>query len=37
MEQQKWVIKLFGYDYKPIYKKGVEILVVDALPCIPNH
>jgi hypothetical protein len=31
LEQQKWVIKLFGYDYEIIYKKGKENVVVDAL------
>jgi hypothetical protein len=30
-EQQKWVIKLFGYYYEIIYKKGKENVVVDAL------
>jgi hypothetical protein len=30
-EQQKWVTKLFGYDYEIIYKKGKDNLVVDAL------
>jgi hypothetical protein len=29
--QQKWVTKLFGYDYEIIYKKGKENVVVDAL------
>jgi hypothetical protein len=29
--QQKWVTKLVGYDYEIIYKKGKEIVVVDAL------
>jgi hypothetical protein len=32
-EQQKWVTKLFGYDYEIIYKKGKEHVVVDALSC----
>lgn len=31
LEQQKWVSKLFGYDYKIIYKPGKENMVVDAL------
>jgi hypothetical protein len=31
LEQQKWVTKLFGYDYEIIYKKGKENVVVDAL------
>jgi hypothetical protein len=31
LEQQKWVIKLFGYDYEIIYKKGKDNVVVDAL------
>jgi hypothetical protein len=30
-EQQKWVTKLFGYDYDIIYKKGKDNVVVDAL------
>jgi hypothetical protein len=30
-EQQKWVIKLFGYDYEIIYKKGKDNVVADAL------
>jgi hypothetical protein len=29
--QQKWVTKLFGYDYEIIYKKGKENVVVDAI------
>jgi hypothetical protein len=29
-EQQKWVTKLFGYDYEIIYKKGKENVVADA-------
>jgi hypothetical protein len=32
-EQQKWVTKLFGYDYEIIYKKGKENVVADALSC----
>jgi hypothetical protein len=28
-EQQKWVTKLFGYDYEIICKKGKDNLVVD--------
>jgi hypothetical protein len=31
-EQQKWVTKLFGYDYYIIYKKGKDNVVADALP-----
>jgi hypothetical protein len=31
LEQQKWVTKLFGYDYEIIYNKGKENVVVDAL------
>jgi hypothetical protein len=31
LEQQKWVTKLFGYDYEIIYKKGKDNVVVDAL------
>jgi hypothetical protein len=30
-EQQKWVTKLFVYDYEIIYKKGKDNVVVDAL------
>ena len=30
-EKQKWVTKLFGYDYNIIYKKGKENVVADAL------
>jgi hypothetical protein len=30
-EQQKWVTKLFGYDYEIIYKKGKDNVVVDVL------
>jgi hypothetical protein len=30
-EKQKWVTKLFGYDYEIIYKKGKDNVVVDAL------
>jgi hypothetical protein len=28
-EQQKWVTKLFGYDYEIIYKNGKDNVVVD--------
>jgi hypothetical protein len=31
LTQQKWVTKLFGYDYEIIYKKGKENVVVNAL------
>jgi hypothetical protein len=31
LEKQKWVTKIFGYDYEIIYKKGNENVVVDAL------
>jgi len=31
VEQQKWVTKIFGYDYEIIYKKGKDNVVVDAL------
>jgi hypothetical protein len=31
LEQQKWVTKLFGYDYEIIYKKDKENVVADAL------
>jgi hypothetical protein len=45
LEQQKWVTKLFGYDYEIVYKKGKENVVVDALsrkyeeegPSFPSH
>jgi hypothetical protein len=30
-EQQKWVTKLFGYDYEIIYMKYKDNVVVDAL------
>jgi hypothetical protein len=30
-EQQKWVTKIFSYDYEIIYKKGKDNVVVDAL------
>ena len=30
-EKQKWVTKLFGYDYDIIYKKGKDNVVADAL------
>jgi hypothetical protein len=30
-EQQKWVTKLFGYDYEIIYKKGKDNVVPDEL------
>jgi hypothetical protein len=30
-EKQKWVTKLFGYDYEIIYKKEKDNVVVDAL------
>jgi hypothetical protein len=30
-EQQKWVTKIFGYDYEIIYKKGKYNVVADAL------
>jgi hypothetical protein len=30
-EQQKWVTKIFGYEYEIIYKKGKDNVVVDAL------
>ena len=31
LEQQKWVTKLFGYDYELIYKKGKDNVMADAL------
>jgi hypothetical protein len=31
-EQQKWVTKLFGYDYEIIYKNDKDNVVADALP-----
>lgn len=40
IEQQKWVSKLFGYEYEIIYKHGKENLAADALshmagsPCL---
>jgi len=30
-EQQKWVTKMQGYDFKIVYKKGKENIVADAL------
>jgi hypothetical protein len=33
-EQQKWVTKLFGYDYEIIYKKGKDNVV--AMHCPEN-
>jgi hypothetical protein len=30
-KQQKWVTKLFGYDYEIIYKKGKDNVLVDAV------
>jgi hypothetical protein len=30
-EQQKWVTKIFGYDYEIIYKKGKYNVMADAL------
>jgi hypothetical protein len=30
-EKQKWVTKLFGYDYEIIYKKGKDNVVANAL------
>jgi hypothetical protein len=30
-EKQKWVTKLFGYDYEIIYKKGQDNVMADAL------
>jgi hypothetical protein len=30
-EKQKWVTKLFGYDYEIIYKRGKDNVVADAL------
>jgi hypothetical protein len=31
LEKQKWVTKIFGYDYENIYKKGKYNVVLDAL------
>jgi hypothetical protein len=30
-KKQKWVTKLFGYDYEIIYKKGKDNVVANAL------
>ena len=30
-EKQKWETKMLGYDFEIIYKKGKQIVVVDAL------
>lgn len=35
-EQQKWMAKLMGYDYKIMYKLGRENNVVDALSRRPD-
>ena len=31
MDQQKWLVKLMGYDYEIEYKPGRENVAVDAL------
>jgi hypothetical protein len=31
LEQQKWVTKLFGYDYEIIYKKVKDNVFADVL------
>jgi hypothetical protein len=31
LEKQKWVTKIFGYDYEIIYEKGKDNVVADAL------
>jgi hypothetical protein len=31
LEQQKWVTKLFGYNYEIIYNKGKDNVIIDAL------
>jgi hypothetical protein len=31
LDQQKWVTKIFGYDYEIIYKKGKENAFFDSL------
>jgi hypothetical protein len=44
-EQQRWVTKLFGYDYEIIYNKGKENVVIDDFstkmkkmgPSFPSH
>lgn len=30
-EQQKWMMKLLGYDYEIVYCKGKENVVMDAI------
>ena len=31
LDQQKWLVKLMGYDYKIKYRPGCENVAVDAL------
>lgn len=29
--QQKWVVKMLGYDYSVVYRRGNQNTIVDAL------
>lgn len=34
MDQQKWIMKLTGYDYEIEYRPGRENMATDALSCL---